>query len=934
MMVKVDVLIFSPTFEELEEIRKALPNKRLDICTSSIPFAYDEGKITIKGKEYLIHVISPHKAGQRKAQSFVSEVLKVWNCKLVLLTGVAGGLHKAQIGDIILPRKVWIHDLFKKTPAGEEPRPDSVDPSEELVLLAESFFSIKNWSKKIARAYFSYLPRRDKISCFGDGNIASSVETLEKVLDDSDAIKKYKDFDGKLYGIEQEAAGVGEALKYIRIPWLDIRVVMDLADPESRSRFKDLNKQQASKVAADFSFSFLRYYFRQREKSISEDIKTKKIEFSYFNRYRFERIFNAPEPKPFRPTGPEICDFEKGFWVYIPEKAREICKKAQSGELILLTGKPATGKTVIARYIGFDSIKKSYTNVFYVDFLNLDFGNKQEVIKNFQEIVEHETDHLPKTLFIFENLHDPDLQRLDFGTKSLSNTLKILEGKIHCILTTRENLQETNDFDWIEIDNIIKLNHELELNKEIIQGILEKYRRRFPEASKDFKWEQKDAPENLWLLGCMLKVFNRPTLPKEGIRKEFKQYYKNLTSPRNARITSQHILIVLLILSVISQYETFIEKQFIKNYGIKKFPNLSEEDLEDILQLLVDIEEISLLQGLFTLRLEYRIPHSKLAQFLLNYYVDDQIKKLLNQILDDYIEHGKNVIELGYNLALVKEYEKAIECFKRGVKIKPNDYRVWVIIGVIYGKMEKHEKAIECFMKSVKIKPNDYSAWYAMGRAYARKEDYKKAIKCLTKSVKIKSDDHRSWYNLGASYDNMEEREKAFECFEKAAKIKPDYQEAWNSMGILCAHKGEHERAIDFFEKAVKIKPDYQEAWNNMGLAYAHMEEYKKTLECYEKAVKIKPDYQKAWNNMGLLYIFMGEYENALGCFSKAVKIKPNSQEMWNGMGVAYTYMEKHEKAIECFKKAVKIKPDYQEALDNIELIKLISRELNKAEEK
>ena len=347
-----------------------------------------------------------------------------------------------------------------------------------------------------------------------------------------------------------------------------------------------------------------------------------------------------------------------------------------------------------------------------------------------------------------------------------------MQGKINCVLTTRENLLETNDFDWIGIDNIIDLDQELELNKEIIQGILEKFRKRFPEASTDFEWKQKDAPENLWLLGCILRVFNRLSLPEEGIRRKFKLYYENLTSPRSTRIIPQHILTVLLILSVLSQYETFMEKEFIKNYGITKFPNLNEEDLVDILQLLVTIREILLLQGLTTIKFEYRLPHSKLGHFLLNYYADDQNKRLLDEIFDDYIKHGNNVFELGYNLGLAEEHEKAIECFEKAVKIDPDDQKAWYNMGVAYDDIENYEKAIECYEKAVKINPDYQEALNAMGVAYGKKGEQEKAIECFEKAVKIDPDDQETWYNMGFAYNIKGEHEKVIECFEKAEKIK------------------------------------------------------------------------------------------------------------------------------------------------------------------
>jgi len=266
MKENIDALIIVPTFEELEEIQNFLPNSQLDIlCSNSkiFPWLFDKGIIRIKGKEYIIHVISPGKSGQRKTQTILNRALQVWLPKLIILVGVAGSLNKnVSYGDIILPRKVWVYDLYKLKQYETTPQPDSFDTPEDLVLAAKRFFLRKNWKEKINKKFFNYLPKKpDKNTCHADGNIVSSVALVEKILEDSDAIAKYKKFDRKLYGIEQEAAGVGEELKNTNIPWLDIRVVMDLSDLESRyPKYKDKNKQQASEIAAKFCIEFIIFY--------------------------------------------------------------------------------------------------------------------------------------------------------------------------------------------------------------------------------------------------------------------------------------------------------------------------------------------------------------------------------------------------------------------------------------------------------------------------------------------------------------------------------------------------------------------------------------------------------------------------------------------------------------------------------------------------
>ncbi|KKM63031.1 hypothetical protein LCGC14_1515620, partial [marine sediment metagenome] len=105
-----------------------MPNAQLDIFSSNqdiFPWPYDRAIINIKKREYIIHVISPHLAGQRLAQTFMAKALEIWQPRFIILVGVAGSIRKASIGDIILPRIVWIYDLYKKHEDHEEAQPDA-----------------------------------------------------------------------------------------------------------------------------------------------------------------------------------------------------------------------------------------------------------------------------------------------------------------------------------------------------------------------------------------------------------------------------------------------------------------------------------------------------------------------------------------------------------------------------------------------------------------------------------------------------------------------------------------------------------------------------------------------------------------------------------------------------------------------------------------
>ena len=49
----------------------------------------------------------------------------------------------------------------------------------------------------------------------------------------------------------------------------------------------------------------------------------------------------------------------------------------------------------------------------------------------------------------------------------------------------------------------------------------------------------------------------------------------------------------------------------------------------------------------------------------------------------------------------MKNYEKAIFYYKRGVKISPSDSLLWLNIGTVLYDLKNYGKAIECFSKVI-----------------------------------------------------------------------------------------------------------------------------------------------------------------------------------------------------------------------------------------
>lgn len=562
-------------------------------------------------------------------------------------------------------------------------------------------------------------------------------------------------------------------------------------------------------------------------------------------------------------------------------------------------------------------------DVFYIDFINTDHRDKEIFLENIGNLIRHPAFETLKIndkspIFILENIHDPGLQQITIGRKSLIKSLKALEGKLKLIITTREDTSDITDLYWINKNRLINLNEKPKLNRQIIDGILEKAKNH-KDFFDDFYSELKDKIENLWVLGWVLRVLTNVVNIGSIECKEFKQflqiaikeYYNKHNFPGNNKFLPEQILTVLLILSTLSKYETYMEKKFIINYGIQYFDYISENDLDEILKLLVDNKEIKIFRGQLTARFEYRIPHIKLAEILQNYYSNKEITNSLEKIFENYIECGENVADLGLNLGMVGEHEKAIICFKKELELNSDNPYILEKLGVAYGILEQYDEAIKVFEKGIGIESNRVNSLYCLGLSYNKKTQFDKAIEAFKKAIALDPNHLYAWDNLGLALLGKEQFGEAIKALKKAIEIDPNHDNAWLNLGAAYSRNRQYEEAIKACEKAIEIKSNDADAFYNLGTIYAEMGKYEEAIRQFKKSIEIEPSKNFAWTNLGLTQIKNEQPDDALITFEKAIIIDPNNGDAWYNSACLHSQNKNIEKAFECLKRAISINREH-----------------------
>ncbi len=134
-----------------------------------------------------------------------------------------------------------------------------------------------------------------------------------------------------------------------------------------------------------------------------------------------------------------------------------------------------------------------------------------------------------------------------------------------------------------------------------------------------------------------------------------------------------------------------------------------------------------------------RYPKEKTAfQQLGIYYRDkhmlDEAEDAFRRALDLDPVYGEALNSLAYNYAARKDYQTAIEYFKRYAEAYPGDANPHDSMAEVYFRMGDLERAIESYLDALDIKP-DFGSDRPLAYIYGFEEDYPRAIETLERYI-------------------------------------------------------------------------------------------------------------------------------------------------------------------------------------------------------
>tara|TARA_B100001142_G_scaffold316463_1_gene356278 strand:- start:675 stop:2081 length:1407 start_codon:yes stop_codon:yes gene_type:complete len=228
----------------------------------------------------------------------------------------------------------------------------------------------------------------------------------------------------------------------------------------------------------------------------------------------------------------------------------------------------------------------------------------------------------------------------------------------------------------------------------------------------------------------------------------------------------------------------------------------------------------------------------------------EEANNIFNELIEASIDprfHYNNGVAYQYR----KEYELAIDEYKKTTKLDTNNLKALHNIAVCYKGIDDDENALKYLKKCQSKDPQSEEANENLANFYLSLSDYSNAIKHYKKILEINPKNLESLSNLGISYLMSNKLDEALEEFQTAHSINADSFELMRLIGEIYYRKNETEKAIPFFEKSIDIEPidGADRAHYYLGKLYEKNKNYEKSLfhyresEIFEENSYWKEDY-------------------------------------------------------------------------------------------
>lgn len=284
----------------------------------------------------------------------------------------------------------------------------------------------------------------------------------------------------------------------------------------------------------------------------------------------------------------------------------------------------------------------------------------------------------------------------------------------------------------------------------------------------------------------------------------------------------------------------------------------------------------------------------------------DKLKTLIDKYVDITHEKDLNFENIAYMLIVAGEKAKAIEVCLNGIKIYPNNPKIYSMLAFANLQINNLEDADKFYEKSIELQLNIgvLEDWTAV---LAKLGKFQKLIDITNKYKDDLIFNSGIENNIALAYINLGNKEKALKILEKATKDDKNNSKLNFLIGTLYLEEKSYARSQKYLLLANKDDSSNPFILKTLGDLYFEQNDYSEALKYYNQSLKVNSSIKIAKKSFieGLNLKKEDKFQEALNKFFEAYKEDKSLIESLNEIAKIAFEFEDYDKSIEFFSKYI-----------------------------
>ncbi|ODN05597.1 Stress-induced-phosphoprotein 1 [Orchesella cincta] len=229
-----------------------------------------------------------------------------------------------------------------------------------------------------------------------------------------------------------------------------------------------------------------------------------------------------------------------------------------------------------------------------------------------------------------------------------------------------------------------------------------------------------------------------------------------------------------------------------------------------------------------------------------------------------------------------KNFDKAIEQYKKALELDPTDMTYKLNSAAVYFEIKKYEDCVKECLDAIELGRENRAdfkliakAFLRAGNSYKKMGDFRNAKVFYEKSLS----EHRT----PETRSLLADVEKLIKEQERKAYINPEKSEEEKEKGNELFKKGDYATAMKHYTEAIARNPEDARLYSNRAACYTKLAAFDLGLKDCDKCLELDPNFIKAWIRKGKILQGMQDAGKAMTAYQKALDMDPNNAEAAEG---------------------------------------------------